>query len=180
MRPKSRCHAYRCKNGAPYGNAFGDGSLMAVRAGLEALERERKAGQTLIERIDNLEALALRNLRLFNNPFGSVALIGVLCLSVVDFSVGTALWIGIARLLSVTVRLLARTFSLAARGFIYLAWRLIGPAIMYVLITSYTGQQRRHTRGPNVINARRENVQTRFRSEEEQLAEAIARSLVDQ
>ena len=178
MRPKSRCHAYRCKNGAPYGNAFGDGALMAVRAGLEALERERQAGQTLIERIDNLEALALRNLRLFNNPFGLVALAGVLCLSVVDFSVGTTLWIGIARLLSVTARLLARTFSLAANGFIYLACRLIGPAIFYVLITSYTGQQRRHNRGP-IINARRENVQTRFRSEEEQLAEAIARSLVD-
>ena len=80
MRPKSRCHAYQCTNGAPYGNAFGDGSLMAVRAGLEALERERQAGRTLIERIDNLEALALRNLRLFNNPFGFVALVGALCL----------------------------------------------------------------------------------------------------
>ncbi|KAL9181386.1 hypothetical protein ACHAXT_010191 [Thalassiosira profunda] len=82
MRSRTRCRAYQCRHGAPYGNAFGDGSLAAVAEGLNALERERQ-GRTLMERIDYVEAAALRNLRLFRTfPFRHVALIGIIFFAV--------------------------------------------------------------------------------------------------
>lgn len=60
MRCKSYCKAYQCKNGAPYGNAFGDGSFAAVAAGLAAGQRE---GRTLMEHIEAIELEATSNLQ---------------------------------------------------------------------------------------------------------------------
>ncbi|KAL3798644.1 hypothetical protein ACHAW5_008399 [Stephanodiscus triporus] len=73
MRSRTRCLAYQCTNGAPFGNAFRDGTMFAMRAGHDVMERERQTGQTLIERIDQVEALALRNLSLLHQfPFASI------------------------------------------------------------------------------------------------------------
>ena len=74
MRSRTRCKAYQCTNGAPFGNAFGDGTRFAVRGGLDALERERQAGQTLIERIDRVEAVARLNLSFLPFPYASIVL----------------------------------------------------------------------------------------------------------
>jgi hypothetical protein len=60
MRSRTQCKAYKCNNGAPFGNAFGDGSLAAVAAGLAASERE---GRTLMEHIEAIEFEAKRNLQ---------------------------------------------------------------------------------------------------------------------
>jgi hypothetical protein len=79
--------AYQCKNGAPYGNPFGDRSLLAVMTGLNAMERQRNSVwrqyMSLMERIHRVESLALQNLgffRLFLPPLNhaSTVVIGAI------------------------------------------------------------------------------------------------------
>ena len=75
MRPRTSCRAYECKNGAPFGNR----SPGSGRERLDAAEEDRQ-GMTLIERIDDVEAAALRNLRPFRMfPLRYAAFIGAIC-----------------------------------------------------------------------------------------------------
>ena len=221
MRPRSRCQAYKCNNGAPYGNAFGDGSLLAVRAGLERLERERHVGQTLVERIDYNEALALRNLRLIRGDlilaalqnFGRLiqsspahymaVIIGVVglslsCLNNPSHAVNSVLVV-FSKAMSLVVENIALAILFIGRSFVYLSLRLICCASLYVLIVHWPlggrqnpgarrGRQQNREFG---LNQRLNNITPRrntisfprrpgLRIEEEQLTEAIARSLIEQ
>jgi len=207
MRSRTHCKAYQCKNGAPFGNAFGDGSVLAVRAGLNALEGERQAGSTLVERIDHVEALALRHLRLTRTfPMRYVAgaaLTGIICMVVSCLAtprrVAVIVWIVIRRILSLV------TTSL------FSPLRLIFAVVLCSLISYCASQLRRnnrradidvtnrhidgglrrgqHQNGTRGFNWRANNIRRRrslsfrrpgFRTEEEQLAEAISRSLAEQ
>jgi len=172
MRSHTRCQAYRCTNGA----------LFAVRAGLDALERERRAGQTLIERIDQVEALALRNLSFL--PYPHASMVSIILAASMAYSSSAILWDCAKRIL-----------SLAS----------VNPSFLLVVIfihsasmPSYNALQRRRNnvrpgidetrhnpddigRGQQEQNATLQFIRT-FRqpglmSEGEQIAEAIIRSL---
>ncbi len=98
MRVRTSCRGYQCTNGAPFGNAFGDGTIFAVRAGLDSLERERQAGQTLIERIDRVEVLAGQNLSVLPFPYASI--VGIIFATILSNSSSAILWNCIRRVLS--------------------------------------------------------------------------------
>jgi hypothetical protein len=170
MRSRTSCQAYHCTSG--------DGTAFPARAGLDALEKERRAGHTLIERIDQVEALALRNLSFLPYPHAST--VGIILAASVAYSSSAILWYCAKRILS-----LAPSFLLVVI-FIHSA-----------LMSSYNARRRRRNNMRPVIDETRRNHdeigrrqeqnatlefirtfrQPGFVSEDEQIAEAIARSL---
>ena len=174
MRPRTSCRAYECKNGAPFGNR----SPGSGRERLDAAEEDRQ-GMTLIERIDDVEAAALRNLRPFRMfPLRYAAFIGAICCITSSST--------IQRILS-----LAATFFFSN---LYIAF----PAVLYSL-GAYFFRRLRWTppregiqigvprRGPHQNGVRGSDRRAqllfrwpRLRTDEDQLAEAMARSLVEQ
>lgn len=199
MRSRTSCQAYQCKNGAPFGNAFGDGSMAAVRAGLVAGDRVRQAGQTLIERIDNVEAVAMRNLGLWRFPLRYLGAVGILlvCLALLYYIMQVVM--------SVVANSPQRVMPVVASSPLT-SLGLLCIVIICSLISTYVrrlgmnndltraGARQRHqqisTRGFNQLNRRRSRIwdnmrmvssrRPGFRTEEDQLAEAIARSLTEQ
>ena len=203
MQSRSRCLAYQCKNGAPYGNPFGDGSLLAVMTGLNAMERQRngvggRQNMSLMERIHRVESQALQNLgffRLLLPPFNhaSTIVIGIICVMSMLYSISSDTWLFGKFTKSIT--------SLVTGAFL--------PFVLVLAIMSYNiiGRwQRRNNAWPNVRNnndrsftggdniilrGQENHVQARNRevfiepfwlrgfTEEEQIAEAIARSLIE-
>jgi len=190
MKVRSRCQAYKCKNNAPYGNA-------SVISGLNALERETQEGRTLMERIDNAEAQALNNLSLIRNPLRFAAAVGTLCITASFLNPQSTLWSAMSRSLSLTVRMWRRMILFFADSFIYVSIRLICALVLFEVVTQYTGQRPnlgdvdRQAEGIRGVghqqNRGREfngNIRRRrriiFRNEEEEIREAIERSLVEQ
>mmetsp|Transcript_6633 Transcript_6633/g.13927 ORF Transcript_6633/g.13927 Transcript_6633/m.13927 type:complete len:600 (+) Transcript_6633:83-1882(+) len=173
MRPRTSCKSYQCVNGAPYGNGFGDGSLMAVSAGLAARERE---GRTLMEHIEHVEMEARRNLG--NIPiapylaalFAIYLVLWVLSLLPRNFVVLILLLFS-SRVISCTRRAGTQRQGNAIRA-------LNQTTQSVVLQANSTGPGRRTilTTGGN----RQRSVTSGFRTEGEMVAEAIARSLVEQ
>ena len=199
MQSRSRCLAYQCKNGAPYGNPFGDGSLLAVMTGLNAMERQRngvggRQNMSLMERIHRVESLSLQNLgflRLLLPPFNhaSTIVIGIICVMMMLYNT----WL----------------FGKFTKSITSLVTSVILPFLLVLAIMSYNiiGRwQRRNNAWPNVRNnnnrsftggdniilrGQENHVQARNRevfiepfwlrgfTEEEQIAEAIARSLIE-
>ena len=188
---------------------------------MERLERERHVGQTLVERIDYNEALALRNLRLIRGDlilaalqnFGRLiqssparymaVIIGVVglslsCLDNPSHAVNSTLVV-FSKAMSLAVENIAWAVLFIGRSFVYLSLRLICCAALYVLIVHWPlggrqnpgarrGRQQNREFG---LNQRLNNITSRrntisfprrpgLRSEEEELAEAIARSLIEQ
>ncbi|KAL3779172.1 hypothetical protein HJC23_002023 [Cyclotella cryptica] len=92
MRCKSLCKAYQCKNGAPYGNAFGDGSFAAVAAGLVEGQRE---GRTLMEHIEAIELEATSNLQRYQSFITSNGAVTVGVFAVANFFVSPSRLLGI-------------------------------------------------------------------------------------
>jgi len=150
--------------------------MFAIRAGHDALERERQTGQTLIERIDRVEALALRNLSFLRQfPFASILIFA----TSVFYS-----W----KILSLATSL----FSPSALFFVIILYS--------ASVSSYNARhQRRNTAIPDFGETRRNPYDIRrsqehnaslefiqpfqqleLMSEEEQMAEAMARSLAEQ
>jgi hypothetical protein len=175
MRSRTSCQAYRCTSG--------DGTAHPVRAGLDALERERRGGKTLIERIDQVEALALRNLSFL--PYPHASMVGIILAASVAYSLSAILWDCAKRIL-----------SLASKNPSFL---LVVIFIHSASMPSYNARRRRRNnvrpgidetrRNPHNIgrgqeqNATLEFIRT-FRQpglmrEDEQIAEAIARSLAE-
>jgi hypothetical protein len=204
MQSRSRCLAYQCKNGAPYGNPFGDGSLLAVMSGLNAMEHQRNAvgrqNMSLMERIYHVESLALQNLgffRLLLPPFNHAPMIvtGTICVMSISmlYSTSNGNWL----------------FWKFTKWTMSLVTSVILPFLLIVAIMRYNiigrWQRRNHAwpnignnnnrsiaRGDNIIRRGEDNhVPARNRevfiepfwlrgfTEEEQIAEAIARSLAE-
>jgi len=173
MRPRTSCRAYECKNGAPFGN----GLLASGREGLDATVRERE-GVALIERIDNVEAAALRNLRLFRMfPLRYAAFIGFLFIVTSSFTI-------------------QRILSLAASFLFSNLYIICFLVVLNTIVNSNIRPPRRNDRGANIgvtgrlqhqngvhgfnRRARLSFWRPGFRTEEDQLTEAISRSLVEQ
>jgi len=169
MRPRTRCRAYACINGAPYGNrSISGGGLAAAEGG--------RQGVTLMERIDDVESAALRNLRLFRMfPFSYyAAFVGIIATAST-----------IHRILSPVV---AFFFSNLHNTVLIVCFILI--------LTHHNRQQRNDNMGANIgIDRTRQHQNGNWvsmqrprlsfgrsvsRTEEHQLAESIARSLVEQ
>jgi hypothetical protein len=193
MRSRTRCRAYECTNGAPFGNAFGDGAMFAVRAGHDALDRERRAEQTLIERIDRVEALALRNLNYL--PFRYTSMVGII-FATIGFNSSSDFFLDCAR----------RVMSFA-NGFFFCGLKFLALILFWIIIRV---RVRVHYASVSSNNAHRQRIniarpssnemihnpidtgrwrnndeslefirpsrRPEFMSEEEQIAEAIARS----
>jgi len=169
MRPRTSCRAYQCKNGAPFGNVVGHGSAAADGQGM-----------TVIERIDNVEAVALRNLRQFGLfPFQNAAFICILCIVV---STTANLAVSSMHLIFVAV-----FYSLGC----YFARALMrNGRVTNIGVTTHIADDGVRWQYPNNAHELQENILRRrtmssfrwpgLRTEEDQLAEAIARSLVDQ
>lgn len=173
MRTRTSCKSYQCVNGAPYGNAFGDGSLMAVAAGLAAGERE---GRTLMEHIEHVEMEARRNL-------GNIPLAPYLAAL---FMIHLVLWV----------------LSLLPRNFFVLLLLLFASRVISNSSRVGTPRQGNENRALNETTQnlflqanndgrarrtilatgrnRQRSVTSDFRTEGEMVAEAIARSLVEQ
>ena len=153
MRTRTSCKAFQCKNGAPFGNAIGVGSLL----------RDQEVGLTLVERIDRAESISRRNLR----SLRTVVVCYAAWISITSGSVATRLW----RILS------------------QLTTRLLYPA-MYIIVffvvprALFTDGLGRNNSRPITGSGARirqpHHAQFRFLREEEQIAEATARSLVEQ
>jgi hypothetical protein len=192
--------AYQCKNGAPYGNPFGDGSLLAVMSGLNAMEHQRNAvgrqNMSLMERIYRVELLALQNLgffRLLLPPFNHAptVVIGVFFVMSISmlYSTSNGNWL--------FWKFTKWTMSLVTS--VILPFLLIVTLMRYNIIGRW---QRRNNARPNIGNniARGDNIIRRGQdnhvparnrevfiepfwlrgfTEEEQIAEAIARSLIE-
>ena len=194
MRARSSCRAYKCNNGSPYGNAFGDGSMSAIREGLQTLERERQ-GRTLVDRIDYIETEARRQLTFFLNfPWQYASLIAFICYALYGiFNSGSSSG-------SIGRTAIHWTLSLA-QNLIYvflLSIVLVCVCLfMHALRIWIQDQRNRHSianrgadfrrqqnrfRRTNNLGRRRPLSfrQSRFRTDEEQIAEAIQRSLADQ
>jgi hypothetical protein len=198
MQSRSRCLAYQCKNGAPYGNPFGDGSLLAVMTGLNAMEHQRNdvgiQNMSLMERIHRVESLSLQNLgffRLLLPPFNhaSTIEIGIICVMSMLYSISSDTWL----------------FGKFTKSITSLVTSVILPFLLVLAIMSHNiiGRwQRRNNAWPNVRNNNNRSitggdniilshVQARNRevfiepfwlrgfTEEEQIAKAIARSLIE-
>lgn len=195
MRTRSGCRAYQCRNGAPFGNAFGDGSMAAVREGLNALERERQ-GRSLVERIDYIESEAMRQLRHIRSfPWRFATLVGIICIA----------WSGLTNSSRIARSIISGTLSLA-NTIIFSFMLIVFVVIVNFIILLQAIRPGRHNMRNNRVNnerpgddnamrwqqrgehrrannPRRRSMsfrRQRFRTEEEQLAEAIARSLADQ
>lgn len=187
MRSRTRCRAYQCKNGADYGNAFGDGSLGAVAAGLAAGERE---GRTLMERIEYVESDAIRNLRRFKVLFlrGAPIQIAVylgLCInpSVVATVVSASIrWVVLSVvtlvLISLGICCVVVLHSVASN-----LWRQSLGAINLGTIANQRNEvaaaRRRGLFRQAGAPRRRRSLLYGFRTEEEMFAEAVARSLIE-
>jgi hypothetical protein len=140
MRTRTSCNAFQCKNGAPFGNAAGIGSLL----------RDQEAGLTLVERIDRAESVSRRNL-------GSLR-------SVMAFY---AAW--------VSINFVPLSASTTAGNVAATLWRMLSLLasrlwlpIMYIIVFMVL---RAFVTG---------HIQLGSRREEQQFAEAITRSLVEQ
>ena len=172
-------------------------TLNAVISGLNALERERQEGQTLMERIDNAEAQALNNLSIIRNPLRFAAAVGTLCITLSFLNPQSTLWSTISRSLSSVVRMLRWMIVLFADSFIYVSIRLICAFVLFEVIAQYTGQRpnlgginrqaedirgdgTRQNRGRGSNGNIRRRRRIIFRNEEEEIQEAIERSLVEQ
>jgi hypothetical protein len=198
MRCKSQCKAYQCKNGAPYGNAFGDGSFAAVAAGLAAGQRE---GRTLMEHIEAIELEATSNLQRcqsFITSNGAI-LVGVYA--------ATNFFVDPSRVLSILASTINIVMTFAVAAIIV----LLGMVCIFLLHVICFGlpqalcrSRRQISEGPRAVNLAanrplnldgtggilRQAELTRSRSarltsfglrtEEEIVAEVIARSLVEQ
>lgn len=189
MRPRTTCRAYNCTNGAPYGNAFGDGSREAVREGLTALEMEQQ-GQTLLERIDHVEATAMRHLRMFRSfPWQYAAIfslwcIVVTCLANLGHDLAMYKW---SAIVSLALLLLLPSLGIICIGIVYWIISYNVRQMRWNIRGVVRREQRQNGTPVNLWPANR--IQNRrfmpfrllgLRSEEEQLAEAIARSLNEQ
>ena len=175
MRCKSQCKAYQCKNGAPYGNAFGDGSLAAVAAGLAAGERE---GRTLMEHIEAIESEARRNLQRSMITGNAARLIGIYAVSnlFVDSSQFSDALVSLVSFASkCIVAIVVPSFTMLCIAGLY--W--IGFSHQPFAAPDFRQQQ-----WPNANlgdrQRRSRNIGFNFRTEEEMISEAITRSLADQ
>jgi hypothetical protein len=177
MRCKSQCKAYQCKNGAPFGNAFGDGSLAAVAAGLAAGERE---GRTLMEHIEAIELDARRNLQRSIITTNAARMIGIYAMSnlFVDYSQFSNALMSLVYLLSkcIVVVISAAIVILCIVGLFWVGFSHrpfdFDPELRR------QPQQVDVAHNPRGINTRAGRFG--FRSEEEMISEAIARSLAEQ
>ena len=172
MRSKSQCKAYQCKNGAPYGNAFGDGSLAAVVAGLAAGERE---GRTLMEHIEGIELEARRNLQRSVIGSNAAKLIGIYAVSnlLVDHSQFSEVLVSALHFLVkfIVAIIVGALFIICTVG---LYWIGFGHQ-------PNTGGPRDALRQSNRSNTSRSTRSTgALRTEEDMVSEAIARSLAEQ
>lgn len=179
MKPRSQCKAYQCNNGAPYGNAFGDGSLAAVAAGLAAGERE---GRSLMEHIEAIELEARRNLQRSIITGNAVRLIAMYAVS--------NLFVDSSQLFT----LLGSIISFAAKCTV----AVVLPALLMLCIAGLywigfshqslapdfrpqprvrSSQSRGGFRDERQQSAR--SAGFNFRTEEEMIFEAISRSLTD-
>jgi len=150
-----------------------------------------------MERIDNAEAQALNNLSLIRNPLRFAAAVGTLCITASFLNPQSTLWSTMSRSLSLVVRMLRRMILFFADSFIYVSIRLICTLVLFEAIAQYTGQrpnfgganrqaegirgdghQQNRGRGFNGNIRRRRRII--FRNEEEEIREAIERSLVEQ
>ncbi|KAL7472638.1 hypothetical protein ACHAXS_013000 [Conticribra weissflogii] len=174
MRTRTSCKSYQCANGAPYGNAFGDGSLMAISAGLVAGDRE---GRTLMERIENVEMEARRNLRLGNVPVGN--------------------YLTFVFILYLGGSLLHWVLSLFPRNCVVLVLLFVSSRVIRCSRRVGTQRQGNANRALNETNQNlflqansegrgmralfgQRSVTWGFRTEEEIMVEAVARSLLEQ
>jgi len=153
MRARTSCKAFQCKNGAPFGDAIGVGSLL----------RDQEAGLTLVERIDRAESISRRNLRSLR--------IVVICyaawICITSGSVATPLW----RILS----------QLTARLLYPAIYVIVFFVVLRALFTDAPGRNNsRPITGSGARIRQPHHAQFGFQTEEEQIAEAIARSLVEQ
>ncbi len=153
MRTRTSCKAFQCKNGAPFGNAVGIGSLL----------RNEEIGLTLVERIGRAESVSWRNLRSLRTV---VACYGAW------ISVRFVPLPGASNARSVLAAPLSRLWY----PFVYILTFLV----LRMLISDRV--RRSNPRPIIAFDARigqPPHVQFGFR-DEDQLAEAIARSLVEQ
>jgi len=200
MQSRSRCLAYQCKNGAPYGNPFGDGSLLAVMTGLNAMERQRNGvgiqNMSLMERIHRVESLSLQNLGLFRlllPPFNhaSTIVIGTICVMSILMLYNTWLFGKFTKSITSLVTSVILLFLLVLA---IMSYNIIGrwqrrnnarPNVRNNNNRSITGGDNIILRGQeNHVQARNcevfiEPFWLRGFTEEEQIAEAIARSLIE-
>lgn len=195
-----RCLAYQCRNGALFGNPFGNGSLLAVMTGLNAMERQRNSvgrqNMSLMERIHCVKLLALQNLRfvrLFLPPFNHASTIVIGAIFVTSILMSYDNWL----------------FWKFTKWIMSLVTGALLPFLLVVAIMRYTviGRwERRNNAWPNIGNnnnrsiAGDDNIIRRGQdihvpagnrevfiepfwlrgfTEEEQIAEAIARSLIE-
>ncbi|KAL3793636.1 hypothetical protein ACHAWO_001685 [Cyclotella atomus] len=183
MRCKSQCKAYQCKNGAPFGNAFGDGSLNAVVAGLAAGERQ---GRTLMEHIEAIESEARRNLQRSIITGNAAKMIGIYAIS--------NLFVDSSRYSDILVSLV---YCLARCAVAFIVAALLMLCIVRIYWIGFTHQpfmsdfRQDPTTQSRSVGGHRESLRQSngqrngiagfdFRTEEEMISEAIARSLAEQ
>eukprot|EP00956_Cyclotella_meneghiniana_P029554 scaffold71988_cov47-Cyclotella_meneghiniana.AAC.5 len=172
MRLKSKCKAYQCNHGAPYGNAFGDGSLAAVVAGLAAGERE---GRTLMEHIEGIELEARRNLQRSVVGGNAAKLIGIYAVAnlLVDHSEFSEVLVSVIYLL----------IKCAVAIFVGALFIICTVGIYWIGFAHQpnAGVPSDAARQSNRSSTSRSIRSTgSFRTEEDMILEAIARSLAEQ
>ena len=156
MRTRTSCKAFHCNNGAPFGNAVGIGSLL----------RNEEIGLTLVDRIGRVEAVSWRNLRSLRTV---VACYGAWV------SVRFIPLPGLSNIGSVVAAVLSLLATRLWYPFVYILTFLV----LCMLISGRVG--RSHSR-PIIASDARIGQPPRAQfgfMEEDQLAEAIARSLLE-
>ena len=173
MRPRTSCRAFTCQNGAPFGNP----SSGSRRGMLGSAEWDRQ-GMTLLERIGAVEDASLRSLRLFQLvPLRYAGSIGAVCAAVCAVASNS------------TIRRVASSVA----TFLFSVLSTVTPVVLCsVAAGACLVHWPRWNGGPriglprNFAQEYNRQVQSSFRwlhgfqTEDDQLAEAIARSLVEQ
>ena len=169
MRPRTSCRAFTCQNGAPFGNP----SSGSRRGRLGSAEWDGQ-GMTLLERIGAVEDASLRNLRLFQLvPLRYAASIGAVCTLASNSTI--------------------RRIASSVATFLFSFLSTVTPVVLCsVAAGACLVHWPRWNGGPriglprNFAQEYNRQVQSLFRwlhgfqTEDDQLAEAIARSLVEQ
>ena len=164
MSPSKQCKAYQCTNGAPYGNAFGDGSLAAIAVGLANQER---VGRDLLGYIEFVGEEARRNLE-WRGMRGNVGrVVGIYLLlnlvgennTLFGESLTSCVWMLVK---CIGVILMGALVVLCILGLYWLVFGLFQPI-----------PRPRDRRGGRAAGLN-------FRTEDEMISEAIARSLAEQ
>ena len=190
MQSKSKCKAYQCINGAPYGNAFGDGSLGAIAVGLANQEQRMGRRNNLMGYIDFVEGEARRNLEwsVMRGNVGRIVGMYVVLNLVGDYNVVfgerlvSLVWIIVK---CVGIVMIGALIVLCMAG---LYWVGFGHRSFELDHQRQNGAQRHNVEGQRGMLQTINRPRTRrggtaglnFRTEEEMISEAIARSITEQ